>query len=135
MLNISVIFMSVTGIDLAAVDEDDVDRVKKLGQLLMLRVQESVYAWEGSINKLSFDDKGLLLVAGLGLPPFFHGDDPMRAVSCAIDLLSNIVRVAPDAKAKIGVSTGRTFCGVVGSKTRREYVKIIVFLLQTRTKK
>ena len=45
----------------------------------------------------------------------------MRAVSCAIDLLSNIVRVAPDAKAKIGVSTGRTFCGVVGSKTRREY--------------
>lgn len=43
MLNISVIFMSVTGIDLAAVDEDDVDRVKRLGQILMLRVQESVY--------------------------------------------------------------------------------------------
>jgi hypothetical protein len=79
------------------------------------------YAWEGSINKLSFDDKGLLLVAGLGLPPFYHGDDPMRALSCAFDLLENIKRVDPIAEAKIGVSTGRTFCGVVGSKTRREY--------------
>jgi hypothetical protein len=38
----------------------------------MLEVQRHVYAQEGSINKMLVDDKGLLAIAVLGLPPLPH---------------------------------------------------------------
>lgn len=121
MLKLSVIFMSVEGLDLVAKNEGDLKRVKNLAQRFMLKIQESVYGCEGSINKILVDDKGLLCVCALGLPPMYHGDDPVRAVRCAGNLLKNFESLAEKPKAKIGVTTGRAFCGVVGSSMRREY--------------
>jgi class 3 adenylate cyclase len=49
-------------------------------QQLMTSVQQAVYIpYQGSINKLSVDDKGVAVLAALGLPPFSHEDDPARA--------------------------------------------------------
>ncbi len=73
----------------------------------MLEIQRVVYHWEGSINKILFDDKvsyislevykapltrlqGLLVLCALGLPPLPHADDPVRAIGTAIDLVENI---------------------------------------------
>ena len=48
-------------------------------------IQRSVYRYEGSINKINVDDKGITIVAALGLPPFAHEDDPARGVQAALD--------------------------------------------------
>lgn len=61
----------------------------------------------------------------MGLPPMPHFDDPIRAIAAALDLRDNIKllsdKFGTEVHATIGVSTGRAFCGVVGSNLRREY--------------
>eukprot|EP00039_Didymoeca_costata_P010268 m.137830 g.137830 ORF g.137830 m.137830 type:complete len:1191 (+) comp14763_c0_seq1:324-3896(+) len=122
MLPISVVFVCIEGINLGVESQDDVSNVKQLGQRLMLRVQETIYHWEGSVNKLMVDDKGLLVVCAFGLPPMHHGDDPWRAVCAARDIIKAVQSVEATATTKVGVSTGRAFCGIVGhAKLRREY--------------
>jgi tetratricopeptide (TPR) repeat protein len=48
-----------------------------------------------------------------------HEDDERRALACALDLLS----LAP-RRSRIGVTTGRVYCGQVGSEARWEYAVI-----------
>ncbi|CAM9507822.1 unnamed protein product, partial [Phaeothamnion confervicola] len=86
---------------------------------VMVAVQESVYEYEGSINKFLMDDKGSTLVAVFGLPPVAHADDPVRGVLAALRLCERLF----DQRytGSVGITTGEAFCGVVGSKTRREY--------------
>jgi len=47
-------------------------------------VQVALYASEGSLNKLSVDEKGTMLVAAMGLPPLAHRDDARRGVQAAM---------------------------------------------------
>jgi hypothetical protein len=85
----------------------------------MRNVQEAVYAYEGSINKFLMDDKGSTLIACFGLPPVSHEDDPIRAVLSAIRVCEKLFDLG--LTVSVGITTGEVFCGVVGSKTRREY--------------
>lgn len=109
----AVMFMQVAGIDYEA--------THTLNQLhtFVEAAQSNIYRYEGSINKLAVDDKGTIFLALMGLPPFAHEDDPLRAVRCALDL----VNVAEDQgiTLSIGITTGRVFAGPVGSPNRREY--------------
>jgi class 3 adenylate cyclase/tetratricopeptide (TPR) repeat protein len=85
----------------------------------MRELQRAIYRYEGSINKLNVDDKGVTLVAALGLPPLAHEDDSVRGVLVALDVHAALTRLKrPHA---IGVTTGRIFCGSVGGERRREY--------------
>lgn len=109
----SVLFIGITG----SGREDD-DTVSRLDRA-MRAAQEVVNQYEGSINKMAVDDKGTIMVALFGAPPFAHEDDPERAVRCAMALHE----LAPSLNLElaIGVTTGRVFAGPVGSSTRREY--------------
>lgn len=102
-------------------EKGDVGKAIHMGHQLMLEIQRSVYRWEGSINKLLVDDKGLLVLCAMGLPPMPHADDPVRAIHAAFDLVEHIHGLGEGVYASVGVSTGQAFCGVVGSTTRREY--------------
>jgi class 3 adenylate cyclase/tetratricopeptide (TPR) repeat protein len=93
----------------------DVETAQKMTQIL----QSSIYRYEGSMNKISVDDKGISLLAAFGLPPFSHEDDPLRGVLAAQDIYTAITEHG--LKCHIGVATGRVFCGVIGNDTRREY--------------
>ncbi|RME28665.1 MAG: hypothetical protein D6798_01880 [Deltaproteobacteria bacterium] len=75
--------------------------------------------YQASINKLTVDDKGMNVLAALGLPPHAHEDDPVRGVLAAMDVQAALSRLG--LECAIGVATGRVFCGVVGGSTRREY--------------
>lgn len=88
-------------------------------QQVMLALQACCYRHEGSINKLSVDDKGVSLLAAYGLPPLAHADDPERGVRAALDIHAALGALG--VKAAIGVTTGRVYCGAVGSSDRREY--------------
>jgi predicted ATPase/class 3 adenylate cyclase len=91
-------------------------------QATMLAFQQTVYRYEGSINKLLVDDKGAISIVLFGAPPMSHLDDPLRAMRCALDLQADAERLG--LGLAIGVTTGQVFAGPVGSPTRREYTVI-----------
>ncbi|OQY45948.1 MAG: hypothetical protein B6242_09105 [Anaerolineaceae bacterium 4572_78] len=91
-------------------------------QALMQTLQQAIYRYEGSVNKLSVDDKGVSLVAAFGLPPLAHENDPARGVQAAMAIQAKLQSLG--LHGAIGVATGRVFCGTVGSKRRREYTII-----------
>ena len=102
----------------------DLDQHTELenSQTIARLIQRSVYRYEGSINKINVDDKGITIVAALGLPPFSHEDDPARGVQAALLIRKEFTGLG--VRSHIGITTGRIFCGSVGNETRREYTTI-----------
>lgn len=88
-------------------------------QRMMRDLQTTLYKYEGSVNKLNVDDKGVTFVAVLGLPPLAHEDDPVRGLQAAM-ALRNVLK-KHNLSTAIGVTTGRAYCGSVGSLRRCEY--------------
>jgi class 3 adenylate cyclase len=91
-------------------------------QSVMLALQTSLYRYAGSINKFNVDDKGITLVAALGLPPLSQKDDASRAVHAALDMVEAVQGLG--RQVAIGVATGWVFCGPVGHESRREYTVV-----------
>ena len=108
---LSVIFMNLPTFN-ADTPVADADRAMKA-------LQMALYRFEGSINKISVDDKGASLIAVLGLPPLGHVDDPERAVRAAIAMRQGLT--AAGHECAIGITTGLAFCGAIGNARRREY--------------
>jgi len=91
-------------------------------QKIVTDVQEVVFQFEGAINKLSIDDKGVSVLAVFGLPPNSHESDPERGVRAALEIQQ---KFGPKRiRSSIGVTTGRAYCGAIGSSIRREYTVI-----------
>lgn len=85
-------------------------------------LQAILERYEGTINKLSLDEKGVSLVAVLGLPPLAHEDDALRGVRAALEIQESLA--GRGLSSAIGISTGRAFCGEIGNSRRREYTII-----------
>jgi predicted ATPase/class 3 adenylate cyclase len=81
--------------------------------------QEIIYHYQGSMPRLTIDDKGTVVLILFGAPPYSHEDDPERAVRCALDM--HTLASEHNLELAIGVTTGRVFAGPVGGFTRREY--------------
>ncbi len=91
-----------------------------VAQQAMRSLQKALYfPFEGSINKLSVDDKGVTLIAALGLPPFSHEDDPARGALAGLAMHRVLEQLG--LRCSVGVTTGRVYCGSVGSAVRQEY--------------
>jgi len=88
----------------------------------MRDAQEMIYHYEGSLNKLAVGDKGSVLLVLFGAPPFFHEDDEVRAVACALALQQ--VAERHDLEMRIGLAAGPLFAGPLGANQRREYTVI-----------
>jgi class 3 adenylate cyclase/tetratricopeptide (TPR) repeat protein len=82
-------------------------------------MQREIYAVSGSINKLLVEDKGLVLLAGFGLPPHVHENDAARALHAARRIRDRLR--AEGVGHGVGIATGRAFCGIYGCAERREY--------------
>jgi class 3 adenylate cyclase/tetratricopeptide (TPR) repeat protein len=111
--------VTVLFINLPDMDEDtSLDTAQEIARL----VQRAVYRFEGSLNKINVDDKGITLVAALGLPPFSHENDPLRGVQAALMMRDELNQLG--VRSSIGITTGRIFCGSIGNSQRREYTLI-----------
>ena len=110
--------MSVLFIGINGLDYEQADAIEQLDTFLGW-AQGVIHRYEGSINKVAVDDKGTIMIALFGAPPFAHEDDPERALRCAMDLQK--VAATQALALAIGVTSGRVFAGPVGSETRREY--------------
>jgi class 3 adenylate cyclase/tetratricopeptide (TPR) repeat protein len=111
---VTVLFINLPDID----QKTELSEAQNLARL----IQRSVYRYEGSINKINVDDKGITIVAALGLPPFSHEDDPARGVQAALMIRKELVSLK--VRSYIGITTGRIFCGSIGNDSRREYTTI-----------
>ncbi len=106
-----------------------------LAQGIMLDVQRALYRYEGSISKISVDDKGVTFVAALGLSPLAHKDDAIRGVRAALAIQARLRTWG--LRNVIGIATGPSFCGDIGNEKRREYtligspVNLAAHLMQT----
>lgn len=120
--HIAVVFINVAGLSLCVGEHCSVASAVNDGQALMEEIERVIFSeWDGTINKLLVDDKGLLCLCAFGLEGSQHADDPARAVFAAVELAESLPTLAEGVTARIGVAFGRCFCGVVGSEMRHEY--------------
>ncbi|PIQ25052.1 hypothetical protein COW36_07465 [bacterium (Candidatus Blackallbacteria) CG17_big_fil_post_rev_8_21_14_2_50_48_46] len=82
-------------------------------------IQEKISFHGGTVNKINLDEKGLSLLSVFGLPPASHENNAQRAVTAALELESLLAGFS--LTASMGITSGRVFCGEVGSDWRREY--------------
>lgn len=80
-------------------------------------LQEIVYFYEGTVNKIDFTDKGYLILITFGVP-YLHNDDIERAFICSLKI-SQLPH--NNLKTKIGLNYNNIFSGVLGAKNRYEY--------------
>ncbi|XP_065092856.1 adenylate cyclase type 10-like [Ochlerotatus camptorhynchus] len=85
-----------------------------------------VEGYEGTVNKVSLFDKDVMFLIIFGLRGYKHDLDSQIALRCASEI-RELYRANPKVlSASIGVTTGTTYCGVVGHFVRREYSVISV---------
>lgn len=88
-----------------------------------LRVMQAVvFRTEGTVRQFLVDDKGAVLIAVYGVPPFAHEDDELRGVKAALEIHN--VLLQRGMHNSVGVTTGDVFCGSVGSSHRQEYAVV-----------
>lgn len=92
------------------------------------RVTQAIYKYEGTIAQLLGD--GVLAFFGA---PITHEDDPVRAVSAALDILASIAEYANELKKnwraenfqmRVGLNTGLVVVGNIGSDLHVEYLAV-----------
>jgi len=95
------------------------DKVLQEVHGVLAAVQTAVYQYEGAINKFLLDDKGSTLISCFGLAPNAHEDDAARAALAGLNICERLLDLG--YRASVGITFGDVFCGVVGSRGRREY--------------
>lgn len=83
---------------------------------------------EGVVNKVSLFDKDLMFLIIFGLPGLKHDLESQIALRCAADIHKTLKNLSEVRSASIGVTTGLTYCGVVGHSLRREYSAISIYV-------
>lgn len=111
---ISVLFISVHGI----LDIQDPFQQLERADKSFAAIQEAAYHVKGTIRQFIIDDKGAIAIAAVGLPPFYHEDNAVRAAKMANRLRKK------EESLSIGITTGMAFCGSVGSLVRSEYAVV-----------
>ncbi|NJP04661.1 MAG: tetratricopeptide repeat protein [Chloroflexaceae bacterium] len=117
----NVLFIGIGGLDYTC------STVTHTLHTLIQAVQETVYRYEGTLNKVVVDDKGTVLLVLFGAPPLAHQDDCERAVRCALDMHTQAYQgdlASLHIEMNIGIASGWVFAGPVGGRTRREYTAI-----------
>jgi class 3 adenylate cyclase len=113
---VCVLFAGIGGLDF------DEPQAGERASSMVARVQEVLHDLHGYFHQFLVDDKGTVLVAAFGVPPFAHEDDAMRALRFGRELR----RIASGLglESSIGIGRGRLFCGPIGSAIRRDYAMI-----------
>lgn len=91
-------------------------------QDVVVAAQTALATYEGTMNRVLADDKGITIIATFGLPPYAHEEDPYLAVQAAEEIQTALKQMKLDYG--IGLATGRAFCGAYGSSIRRNYTTI-----------
>lgn len=78
----------------------------------------------GCVNKTSLFDKDLMFLCVFGLRGDKHELESQIGLKCAYKLRSILAEMKNIKSVTVAVTTGMTYCGVVGHILRREYTVI-----------
>ncbi|PKN80019.1 MAG: hypothetical protein CVU48_03730 [Candidatus Cloacimonetes bacterium HGW-Cloacimonetes-1] len=81
-----------------------------------VNIQECVYRYEGIVNKIDYNDKGIVVLCSFGIP-IAHLNDVQRAIIAA----RNIMEYTHQGIYRIGCTYSNMYAGVLGSDKRYEY--------------
>ncbi|KAK2576827.1 hypothetical protein KPH14_005461 [Odynerus spinipes] len=79
---------------------------------------------QGCVNKTSLFDKDLTFLCIFGLRGDKHELESQIGLKCAFRVRESVKELKDIANVTVGVTTGVTYCGVVGHILRREYTVI-----------
>ncbi|CAF0795129.1 unnamed protein product, partial [Adineta ricciae] len=85
---------------------------------------EQISITNGLLTKVFMFDKGLSLLCAFGMPGYKHPDDAERALKFGFLITQRLEKFNFVARVSTGVTTGQTFCGVLGHPLRCEYTVI-----------
>jgi hypothetical protein len=88
-------------------------------QRALVAILRSLRRHEGCLRQFVVDDKGVVAIAGFGIPDYCHDDNCVRAVEAAMTIRRRLQ--ALKLNCKIGVTYGRVYCGLIGSAYRCEF--------------
>ncbi len=86
-------------------------------QTIYCLMQEVVYDYGGSIKEFTVDDKGLVLMCAMGVPPAMGDNQPEKACLAALKIVDALHEKAK-CNAWVGVSTGMVFTASFGTHRR-----------------
>jgi class 3 adenylate cyclase/tetratricopeptide (TPR) repeat protein len=101
-------------VDVSGRADDAAAELERLQRIVAAAVRV-IDRWGGHLRQVDVGDKGSLLVVAFGAP-VRHEHQEERALRCCMELLA-----LPGGPFRAGVTTGRAWCGEVGSAARREY--------------
>ncbi|ESO86825.1 hypothetical protein LOTGIDRAFT_128523, partial [Lottia gigantea] len=110
---VSVMFMNL-------IIDEEADTAQLLQEVFEI-IHMEIKSMGGCLNKVFLFDKGCTFLVIFGLPGFKHSNDSTRALQCSTRVKKILDSVTGVLHVSIGVTTGDTFCGVVGHKRRHEY--------------
>ena len=82
-------------------------------------VQAKVTRFDGDLLRVTVCEGGLQALAVFGLPGKAHRDDPRRASLAGLELQAAVNQLG--LHLSIGIATGNSFCGAIGTQRRAEY--------------
>lgn len=106
--------LTVVFVQLSGLESDSLTRI----QDAVLAIEEAIGPFGLTMFDLAVDDKGVVAVVASGLPPFAHERNALRALQAARQIHGALLGIG--VQSSLGISTGRAFCGDVGSGSRRE---------------
>ena len=116
MRKVTTIFINLNSFDVTS----DIDPIEL--QPFCLLLQNLLLTTGGFLRQFLIDDKGAVAIVMFGIQGFTYGNDEERALEFAWLLNLQIENI--NHKCSIGISTGNTYCGVVGSSIRSEFTGI-----------
>jgi adenylate cyclase len=122
----TVLFSDIRGFTSMSESENPQVIVDMLNEYFELMV-EVIFKYEGTLDKFVGDE-----IMALYGAPMTHGDDAVRCVRTAIEMLDvlrelNLARAragAPEIRIGIGINTGHVVAGYIGSSKALEYTVI-----------
>jgi class 3 adenylate cyclase len=88
----------------------------------LLAMQECLAECGGFLRQFLVDDKGCVLIGLWGVPHATYANNCSRALRCAA--MMSIRAKGLEHSISVGIATGTTYCGLIGSECRRDYVAI-----------
>ena len=113
--------VTVLFLNLGHFDDGTPDALERL-QRAMTTVQRETYRFDGSLNQVLADDKGLSFVLGWNLPMMAREDAAARAVRASGALSAALGE--DGLTPTLGLATGMAFCGLRGADQCREYAMV-----------
>eukprot|EP00755_Sulcionema_specki_P039839 Sspe_Gene.24683::Locus_9817_Transcript_2_2_Confidence_0.667_Length_5707::g.24683::m.24683 len=115
MRTVSMVFIKFSSIDCTVGSPVVLSQVQQATTVL----QKYLCQYDGLLNKIMMDDKGLICLCLFGVPCHTHEDDAGRSVAFADQVSRKLSKAV--GSTSIGISRSTVFCGLTGSSLRNEY--------------